>query len=163
MVVKVPESVCLVIPPSIFLLDERVFMSLGILRVAAVLENAGVKVEMLDLSGISNFVEVAVEHAANSKSNIFGFTATTPQIPAVAEIVTALSKTNPNIKTIIGGPHVTLVNAAYKKELASGIEGRAVRSMNDLFEMFDVLLAGDGGTKRARLWGRLQGHIRSLS
>ena len=31
-------AVCLIIPPSIFLLDERVFMTLGILKVAAVLE-----------------------------------------------------------------------------------------------------------------------------
>jgi len=27
-------DICLVIPPSLFLLDERVFMSLGILRVS---------------------------------------------------------------------------------------------------------------------------------
>ena len=34
-------SICLIIPPSVFLLDERVFMSLGMLRIAAVLEYAG--------------------------------------------------------------------------------------------------------------------------
>ena len=34
--------ICLITPPSIFLLDERVFMTLGILKVAAVLEQAGV-------------------------------------------------------------------------------------------------------------------------
>ena len=33
------DRICLVIPPSLFLLDDRVFMSLGILRVAAVLED----------------------------------------------------------------------------------------------------------------------------
>jgi anaerobic magnesium-protoporphyrin IX monomethyl ester cyclase len=46
--------VCLIIPPSIFLLDERVFMTLGILKIAAVLERAGIEVEMLDLSGVEN-------------------------------------------------------------------------------------------------------------
>jgi len=35
------QEVCLIIPPSVFLLDERVFFPLGILRVAAVLENEG--------------------------------------------------------------------------------------------------------------------------
>ena len=34
-------KVCFVIPPSEFLLDDRVFPSLGVLKVAAVLETAG--------------------------------------------------------------------------------------------------------------------------
>jgi anaerobic magnesium-protoporphyrin IX monomethyl ester cyclase len=48
------QPVCLIIPPSAFLLDERVFVSLGILKVAAVLEQAGHDVEVLDCSGIVN-------------------------------------------------------------------------------------------------------------
>lgn len=142
--IDIPERVCLIIPPSIFLLDERVFMSLGILRVAAVLEAAGVTVEVLDLSGISNFVEVAVGHARSSKAKIFGFTATTPQLPAVVDVVTAMKKARPNITTIIGGPHVTLVNAAYKREVKLGINGRAKKAMSKLEGLFDTLLAGDG-------------------
>ena len=59
------QTVCLITPPSVFLLDERVFMTLGILRVAAVLEQAGYAVEMLDLSGIENWEEAARDHAAN--------------------------------------------------------------------------------------------------
>ena len=51
------QPVCLVIPPSAFLLDERVFTSLGILKVAAILEEAGFSVEVLDLSGIENYEE----------------------------------------------------------------------------------------------------------
>lgn len=49
-----PISVALMIPPSAFLLDERVFVSLGILKVAAVLERHGHKVSVLDLSGVAN-------------------------------------------------------------------------------------------------------------
>lgn len=41
-----------------FLLDEQVFMMLGILKVAAVLEQAGIVVDMLDLSGVENYEEV---------------------------------------------------------------------------------------------------------
>lgn len=141
---NIPERVCLIIPPSIFLLDERVFMSLGVLRVAAVLEQVGTKVEVLDLSGISNFKDVTKEHAFHSKAEIFGFTATTPQLPAVAEIVEVIKKTRPHAKTILGGPHVTLVNAAYKREVSQGIVGRAVFAMQKLEATFDTLLAGDG-------------------
>lgn len=138
---NVPERICLIIPPSMFLLDERVFMSLGILRVAAVLEQAGVAVEVLDLSGVSNFVEVAMEHALSSKAMIFGFTATTPQLPALTKIVQAIKKIRPNIKTILGGPHITLVNAAYKSDIANS---RAMRAMRKLENLFDALIAGDG-------------------
>src|SRR5215469_12481915 len=52
-----PPRVCLIIPPSPFLLDERVFMSLGILKVAASVEARGGYVEVLDLSGYANFID----------------------------------------------------------------------------------------------------------
>ena len=72
-------GICLVIPPSAFLLDERVFMTLGILKVASVLEQAGVTVEMLDLWGIENYEEVVRDHARASVATGYGLTATTPK------------------------------------------------------------------------------------
>jgi anaerobic magnesium-protoporphyrin IX monomethyl ester cyclase len=138
------QTICLITPPSAFLLDERVFMNLGILKVAAVLEQAGHRVEMLDLSGVENFEEVAAMHAASSKSRIFGLTATTPQLPATTKITAVLRKARPDARIILGGPHITLVNAAYKREKASGIDGRATSAYRKLEGMFDVLVAGDG-------------------
>src|SRR4051794_38222933 len=79
------EPVCMVIPPSVFLLDERVFMSLGILKVAACLDRAGYAVEVLDLAGIENFLDVVELHCRSSSARIFGLTATTPQLPAAAQ------------------------------------------------------------------------------
>ena len=55
--------ICLIIPSSSFLLDERVFMSLGILRIAAVLEQSGIVVHVLDLSGFKNFTSAAADYA----------------------------------------------------------------------------------------------------
>jgi len=72
------KSICLIIPPSIFLLDERVFMSLGILRIAAVLENAGYSVDILDLSGVENYEEVVRVYSNTTPIRTFGLTATTP-------------------------------------------------------------------------------------
>ncbi|MFQ5915297.1 MAG: hypothetical protein ACE5JS_19175, partial [Nitrospinota bacterium] len=80
------QPVCLVIPPSTFLLDERVFMSLGIMRVAAVLEQAGYPVEVVDLSGVANYADAIRDHAAVSPARVFGITATTPHMPAAAQI-----------------------------------------------------------------------------
>ena len=56
------EKICLVIPPSIFLLDERVFPSLGILKVASSLEEQGWPVEVLDLSGFTNYEDIVELH-----------------------------------------------------------------------------------------------------
>ncbi len=119
-------------------------MSLGILKVAAVLEKMGSAVEMLDLSGVANYLDVVRDHAKNSLSEIFGITATTPLMPAAAEILAAIKEVKPSAKVILGGPHITLVNAAYKKEIKNDIKGRAVKAMRQAEAMFDVLVAGDG-------------------
>src|SRR5580765_6186135 len=107
--------VCLIIAPSGFLLDERVFMSLGILRIAAVLEARGVPVEVLDLSGIENYEDVVRLHAAASVATYYGITATTPQMPAAVRIAAAIREARSDALVILGGPHVTLVNAAMKR------------------------------------------------
>ncbi len=136
--------VCLIIPPSVFLLDERVFMTLGVLRIAGVLERAGIEVEVLDLSGISNYIEAMRDHAIVSKANVFGLTATTPQLPAATDLAATVRSVRPDARVILGGPHVTLVNAAFKKEKLHGKLGRATSAMRILEEKFDVLVAGDG-------------------
>lgn len=136
--------ICLIIPPSIFLMDERVFMTLGILRIAAVLEQAGIKVEVLDLSGISNYYDAVKDHCKYSSAKIFGITATTPQLPAAALIAEAIRSVHSDARLILGGPHITLVNASYKNEIKSFISGRAVSAMSQMEKMFDVLVAGDG-------------------
>lgn len=138
------KSVCLIIPPSAFLLDERVFVSLGILKVAAVLELVGYSVEILDLSGISNYEEALADYVSCSENSVFGITATTPQMPAVAKIVKVIRQLKQKSKIIFGGPHATLVNAARKGERAKGITGRATKDFQNLERMFNVIIAGDG-------------------
>ena len=138
------KRVCLITPPSIFLLDERVFMTLGILKVAAVLEQAGIQVEMLDLSGVENYEEVVRDHVRNGSVNCYGLTATTPQMPAATKIYRAIRELNPSVRIILGGPHVTLIHTAYKYEQKRGMSGRAATAYRLLEEMFDVLVVGDG-------------------
>lgn len=139
-----PARVCLITPPSAFLLDERVFMSLGILSVAAVLEKSGVSVEMLDLSGIENFLDAIRDYAVRSESRHFGLTATTPQMPSVTRIQEVLREVRPDARLILGGPHITLVAAAALGERAARRPGRAHKALEELHRMFDVLVAGDG-------------------
>ena len=78
------EKLCLICPPSPFLLDERVFMSLGILTVAAVLEEGGYDIDFLDLSGIKNFLD-ALDNYKEQNPDVMTYclTSTTPQLPLV--------------------------------------------------------------------------------
>lgn len=134
----------MITPPSVFLLDERVFMTLGILKVAAVLERAGLTVEMVDLSGIENYEETIRAHARASQATVYALTATTPQLPAAVKICRAVREERPDARIVLGGPHITLVNAARRRERALGAPGRATKAFARLQEMFNVLVAGDG-------------------
>ena len=138
------RRVCLVTPPSIFLLDERVFMALGILKVAAVLEQAGVQVDLLDLSGVENYEEVVRDYAKANPTTCYGLTATTPQMPAASKIYRVIRSHQPAARIILGGPHVTLVHAAYRYERKRKLEGRATTAYRLIEDMFDVLVVGDG-------------------
>lgn len=151
--------VCFITPPSLFLLDERVFMSLGILKVAAVAEQKGYAVEHLDLNGVENYTDAVVEHAARTEARVFALTATTPQIPAAARIVRALRGALPKAKIILGGPHVTLVVAAIKKNPRNE---RALRALWQLQQSFDILVAGDGEDAFDLAVEHCRGNIRAL-
>lgn len=115
-------------------------MSLGILKVASSLEANGHSVEVLDLSGIENYEEVAKEYAEGSKAEVFGITATTPQMPAAFKIRKAMGPK----RVILGGPHPTLVHAAWRGEVRRGVSGRATKDLDYLKSNFNVIVAGDG-------------------
>jgi radical SAM superfamily enzyme YgiQ (UPF0313 family) len=119
-------------------------MTLGILKVAAVLEQAGVGVDMLDLSGVENYEEVVRDYVKTSPNACYGLTATTPQMPAATKIYRVIRAQKPGARIILGGPHVTLIHAAYKFEQKGGRKGRAITAYRQLEEMFDVLVVGDG-------------------
>jgi radical SAM superfamily enzyme YgiQ (UPF0313 family) len=119
-------------------------MSLGILKVAAVLEQEGVTVELLDLSGVTNYEEALAAHLTHSQADCFGITATTPQMPATTKIHATIRRWRPSARIILGGPHVTLVHAAAKHERKRSVIGRASRAIRQLTAMFDVLVTGDG-------------------
>jgi len=127
-------KVCLITPPSPFLLDERVFPTLGILKVGAVLEQAGHKVDHLDLNGVTNYAQAVGDYAG--QADVYAITATTPQIPSAIRIRESLPI---DAKCILGGPHATLVAAAGKRG-----SQRAHNSLNQLISVFGTVVAGDG-------------------
>ena len=141
--------VCLIIPPSPFLLDERVFVQLGILKIASVLEQHDYTVDMIDLSGVENYTDVLTDYAKRKdRADIFGVTATTPQVPYAVKISQHLKALLPGkqSKVILGGPHVTLMHTAAKREAKKNLVGsdRATKDIEALKNFFDVLVCGDG-------------------
>ena len=139
-----PASVTLITPPSIFLLDERVFINLGILKIASALEQRGVAVEHLDLSGTVNYLDALDTHIAATSSTIVGVTSTTPQLPTVVKIIERIRAVRPEMKVILGGPHVTLTDSAVKLERRANRVSRAHVAMGRLQALADVLVSGDG-------------------
>lgn len=145
MLLVVPMRVGLVIPPTGFMLDDRVFPSLGILKVAAVLEQAGHAVSVFDGSGCEDYVDAVAAWANQHRHHVVGITATTPQMPAAWRMTEAIRiACDDDIRTILGGPHVTLLNAAAKRERKLERPGRALAALADLQARYDVLVAGDG-------------------
>jgi anaerobic magnesium-protoporphyrin IX monomethyl ester cyclase len=132
-------NVCLINLPSPFLLDERVFLSLGILKVASSLESRGYNVDFLDLNGVTNYLDVLRDYMSlENSSNVFGLTATTPQTPYAYEIAGFLKEHGK--RTILGGPHITLMHSSYKMEIKRGeLNGRANEDIERLKTVFDVL------------------------
>ena len=140
------EKICLITPPSPFLLDERVFMHIGILKVASSLESKGYEVDFLDLSAIDNYVDVVSDYCKNSNVKSFGITASTPQVPFAVIVAKEIKKIIPDCRLILGGPHVTLMNTASKREIKKGLDksDRATKDINKLKQIFDILVCGDG-------------------
>lgn len=133
-------TVCLVIPPCGFMLDERVFPSLGVLKVAAALEAAGVPTRVVDLSGVPGYA--AAFEAALGDEAVYGITATTPQMPAAARIASVVRRLRPGARLVLGGPHVTLLRASARRE--GNRPSRATAALQQLHALFDTLVCGDG-------------------
>jgi len=139
-------NVCLICPPSPFLLDERVFPFLGILKIASAWREQGCSVEVLDLSGIDNYHDAVADYLNNTPEiDFIGITATTPQMPNAFALGELIKGGWPQHKLVLGGSHVTLMHTAAKNEISDGIEdGRARRDIDRIRQYYDVLVCGDG-------------------
>ncbi|MBI3397176.1 B12-binding domain-containing radical SAM protein [Candidatus Woesebacteria bacterium] len=136
--------VCLIIPPSPFLADERVFPFLGPIKVAAELRKNGNPVDVLDLSGFSNYKDIVHEYVKSSEVKVFGLTATSPQFPNAVEIRQTIKKVNPDSVVILGGPHVTLTQTAALEDVRVKRLGRGTHAFNQITNYFDRVVVGDG-------------------
>jgi radical SAM superfamily enzyme YgiQ (UPF0313 family) len=140
------KKICLIIPDSPFLLDARVFPFIGILKVASAYQQQGAIVDVVDLSGVTNWKDVVDKYfQENSDFEFIGLTATTPQMPMTFDIATYIKSKNDQFKMVIGGTHVTLMHTAMKLEQKNlVVNGRSRQNIEKIKEVFDVLVCGDG-------------------
>ncbi len=139
------KKICLIVPPSPFLADERVFYFLGVLSISAYWKKLGYVIDVLDLSGIKNYLEaVEIYLNKNDRLHFIGLTGTSPQY-SFAHNIGQFIKKNYNHKLVLGGTHATLSHTSYKRDLKLGRVGsRAKVAVDTILSVFDVLVAGDG-------------------
>jgi hypothetical protein len=116
--------ILLVQPPSTFLIDDRAFVHLGILQIAAVARQAGHEVRVCDLTGHRRRREGACEKTDHDAEDVLdwckaafvrdlfdfhpdlvGFYALYAQFPIVCALRGFLAEEEWSGQTVIGGPH----------------------------------------------------------
>ncbi len=103
------ESILLIFPPNQWGYVDRFCQPLGILTLASVLRDAGIKVIALDLGAEGWSKEKFIDYVANGNFTQIGVTVTTPFRKFAYSILSIAKKINPEIKTLVGGPHISFV------------------------------------------------------
>lgn len=119
------KDIAIIIPPSLYLLNDKVFVPLGPLYVAAVLEQKGYNVRVLDLKGQNDWQE-KVKEIAKQENRLIGISVSTPDFPIALQILKIIKSINKDIPVAIGGAHATVAPTQC--------------------EMFDKVIVGDGAT-----------------
>ena len=101
---------------------------LGLEYIAVMLEMNGHNVQIIDAEVEKLTVEETVKKVRHTNPDIIGFTATTPVIKRAHKISILLKEENPDLISIVGGPHPTALPIETLKE----------------FDFFDYVVKGEG-------------------
>ncbi len=82
---------------------------LGLAYLASNLENGGHEVFILDAPALDLTNDGICKHIKNNKYDLIGVTMLTPMYSRSVEVINAVRKTFPNIQTVVGGPHPTIL------------------------------------------------------
>ena len=115
------------------------FPPLGIALLAAVIRDKGYNVKILDTLALNMNGEQAIQKILKESPDYLAVTSITISIYNAQEIIQTLKKTHPEMKIIVGGPHVT---AAPEKTM-------------EVFPEFDVGVIGEAEDTFVELLDRL--------
>jgi len=82
---------------------------LGLLLIAAVLEERYKVLPILDGNFSKNYVDELVSIIKSQYPDVVGFTASTPFASKVMKVAQIVKHIDPNILVVIGGPHATVL------------------------------------------------------
>jgi len=135
-------SLNVILSPLSFLGDPKRNAPLGAMYLAAVCEKAGYPVVLTDLR------DVSVEDAAGrivSKTDVFAFSATTPEYPACRRLARDLKARYPKALFVIGGYHATVCPTRIDPVFDTVVRGEGEET---LIEVLEDVAAG----RRKRLY-----------
>ncbi|OGJ12703.1 hypothetical protein A3K62_01235 [Candidatus Pacearchaeota archaeon RBG_16_35_8] len=147
------NDILLINPPSGFLIDQRVFLPLGVANIAAVARERGHRVNLIDLSDVDDYVGGVIQELKGKQYGAIGITATSPQFYYAYRLFEAIKRAS-DVKVIIGGSHASMFSSLrdnlmtrFRQEGFSGVglEER-LHSEDPNFrklEEFDIIAAGE--------------------
>jgi len=127
-------DILLIYPKPRIAIDQAKCLPLGLAYIAAVLEKEGHHVSVLDLNVQSDNLEIEIRSA-----DVVGIYAYTAIVKAAWQLCDIAKRSNPNVVTVLGGPHVS---ALPLESLQRG--------------SVDIVIRGDGEYAMAELCGRLE-------
>jgi len=130
-------DVLLIIPPfSYGELSEAgpVYPSIGVLYVASVLEKSGYSVKLVDMFALGYNPEEIKEVLKDKSLKVVGITCVSATFNKSLEILKFVKTNRPDVKTIMGGPHVTILPEPTMKnrEIDFGVLGEGEHTSLEL-------------------------------
>ena len=130
------------IPPEVELYStaEMVAPSMGLAYLAAVLEQHGYKVEILDAPAFQLTYEKIPAEVERRKPDIVGVTATTAVAPSALKTAQMVKEAAPEALVIMGGPHITFLPEETMKAEPSiqiGVIGEGEYTLLDLVKTWE--------------------------
>ncbi|MDY6972046.1 MAG: cobalamin-dependent protein, partial [Thermodesulfobacteriota bacterium] len=110
------ERITLITPPSIDVLMygdlkfegvDSVTPPLNLLSLAAYISQSGFTTRIVDGYANRYSTRELLKQVAESRPDVVGITCTTPLFLSALEVAQAIKKSLPDIKIIVGGPHIT--------------------------------------------------------
>ena len=102
---------------------------LNIALLGAILEQHGHEVQMIDAEAERLTSEKTINKCLEAKPDVLGLSGMSPYFHLSQEIAVGVKKGNPDITTVIGGPHMTITKEkAFFPELDVGFLGEAEKS-----------------------------------
>lgn len=116
---------------------------LGLTILAAVLRENNIPVAIVDAAVLNLSYKEGLEYILSQEPGYVGFTAVTVSVHKAAKLAKMVKKANPNIITLIGGPHLTAI---------------PIETM-ELFPEFDIGVVGEGELVVQRLLYALENRV----